>query len=126
MRPLNFINHPSIELDDLLRLDDPGVLYEGEFKDSDGVTAYLYTVVGWLEGRPIGEPDHATRSIKGCLVGGDCIVVHAENRGAADAMAADGLMQTIDHHRTKVLSEAVDRSLNQGIIVTTEMPRRKQ
>ena len=124
MKSHNFRDYPSIDLDDLLRLDDPCVIFELEHKDSDGVVSYLYTVGGWLNGQAIGEPDHLTKTVKGCLVGGDCIIVQAENRGAADAMAADGLHQTIDYHRAKVISQAVDRSLNQGIIVTAETRRK--
>ena len=122
---LGLEGNPSIELDDLLRVEDPCVIFEGEHLDSDGVLSYVYSVGGWLDGRPLGKPDHVRRSVKGCMVGGDCIVVQAKNREEADAIAADGLDFTIAKHREAVLARAVDRSLNQGIIVHAEARPKK-
>ncbi|MCC6530939.1 MAG: hypothetical protein IT531_00180 [Burkholderiales bacterium] len=79
----------SIEIEDFARLDGPCVIYEGEHRDSDGAIAYVYTVGGMLDGAPVG-------GAYGVLVGGDAIIVHAETRGAADAMASDGLLATIE------------------------------
>ena len=114
---LNLSDHPSLELDDLLRLEDPCVIFEGEQTDSDGVVSYVYTVGGLMDGRPVGEADHATRTVKGCTVAGDCIIVQAASRDEADAMAADGLEFTISQHRAHLLKETVDRRANSGILI---------
>lgn len=82
----------SIEAEDLLRLDDPCVIFEGEHRDTDGITAYVYTVGGWIDGAPVGGS-------YGVTVGGDAIIVHADSRAAADALAGDGLLSTIDAMR---------------------------
>lgn len=79
----------SITAEDLTRLDDPCVIFEAEHRDSDGVLAYVYTVGGMLDGRPVG-------GMYGVLVGGDAIIVHAASRLEADAMASDGLLMTIE------------------------------
>lgn len=82
----------SIEAEDLLRLDDPCVIFEGEHRDSDGILAYVYTVGGLLNGEPVG-------GMYGVLVGEQAIIVHADSRMAADALAGDGLLSTIDAMR---------------------------
>ena len=122
-----FDEHPVIELDDLLRLEDPCVLYEGLHIDSDGLRSYVYSVGGWLNGRSITEPDHMTHTVKGALVGGDAIIVQAKDRAEADAMAADGLMHTIDLHRARGARAAqLTAVLTQGISLVTERRPRKQ
>lgn len=73
--------------DDLLRLDDPAVLFEHYGQDSDGVPFYLYTVAGVLDGE---------RLMDGCTVGGEVILINADTREEADAMACMGLQDTID------------------------------
>lgn len=78
----------SIEISDLLRLDEPCVIFEADGRDSDGIPFYVYTVGGFLDGQPVGGGF-------GVLVGGDAIIIHADSRRAADAMAADGLLATI-------------------------------
>lgn len=105
--------YPSIEIDDLLALDDPGVIFECTHRDSDGVVSYVYTVAGMLRGEPIVTPDHATRTVKGALVGGDCIIVQAKTREDADVLAIDGLLHTIEVCR----SQAVDPAINSGIMI---------
>lgn len=72
---------------DLLRLDEPCVIFEHHARDSDGVPFYVYTVGGWLDGAPLAD---------GCTVGGEVIVIHADSREHADAMASLGLQDTID------------------------------
>jgi hypothetical protein len=114
---LYFGEHPALELDDLLRLGDPCVVFEGEQVDSDGVVSYVYTVGGFLDGKPVGEADHATKSVKGCTIGGDCIMVQASSREEADAMAADGLDFTITEHRRQLLKDTVDQRMNSGILI---------
>lgn len=123
---MNFDGHPLIELDDLLALEEPGVIFEREHRDPEGVLSYVYTVAGMLRGEPIVTPDHATRTVKGALVGGDCIIVQAKTREDADALAIDGLLRTIEVHRSQAMSSAVDRAMNSGIMITTEARPRKQ
>lgn len=84
--------------DDLLRLDDPAVLFEHYGQDSDGVPFYLYTVAGVLDGE---------RLMDGCTVGGEVILINADTREEADAMACMGLQDTID-----ALSREDDRMLD--------------
>lgn len=80
----------SIHADDLKRLQDPAVIFEHEGTDSDGARFYLYTVAGWLDGQNIATHEG------GATVGGDVIVIHADDRASADAMAGLGLQDTID------------------------------
>lgn len=79
----------DIDLDDLLRIDDPVVLFEGELTDEDGEKVRLYTVAGWLDGRNIATQEG------GCLIGGQCIIISAKTRAEADVLAAEGLGDTI-------------------------------
>ena len=88
----------SITVDQLVRLDDPCVIFEGTHVDSDNVVGYIYTVGGYLNGAAVG-------GAFGVLVGDDAIIVHAESRGAADAMASDGLLATIDAIRNDRTAE---------------------
>jgi hypothetical protein len=118
-------DYPVIELVDLLRLDDPSAIFTGEHVDPDGVLSYLYTVGGWIDGRSVVEPDHLTRSVRGALIGGDVILVQAENRAAADALAIDGLLHTIKLIRDEATRQAIDHSLNQGIQFVTERRPKK-
>lgn len=74
---------------DLRRLIDPCVIFEHAWLDSDGEQCWAYTVGGILDGQPVG--DHQG----GCTVGGEVIIVHADERGEADAIASLGLMDTI-------------------------------
>jgi hypothetical protein len=121
---LDLTGCPEINLDDLMRLEDPAVIFEGELVDTDGVRTYAYTIGGWLDGRPIGRPDHARRMVRGCLVGGECILVQAKSRQEADTMAADGLAFTIGELRREAVRESVDRAGNSGIITTAEIRRK--
>lgn len=81
-----FHHRHSLVADDLKRLDDPVVLFECEHIDSDGATAYIYTVSGVLDGKRLQD---------GCTVRGEVILIHAANREEADAIACMGLMDTI-------------------------------
>lgn len=72
---------------DLLRLDEPCVLFEHFGHDADGAPFYLYTVAGVLDGNRLED---------GCTVGGEVILINADTRAEADAMAAMGLQDTID------------------------------
>lgn len=80
----------SITAQELRRLQEPVVIFECERQDSDGATHYLYTVAGWLDGENVATMQG------GATVGGDVIVIHADSREQADAMAGIGLQDTID------------------------------
>jgi hypothetical protein len=79
----------DISVEDLLRLDEPAVLFEMQFDDADGEKTWAYTVAGWLDGRNIATADG------GCLIGGQCILVSAKTRPEADEIASAGLADTI-------------------------------
>jgi hypothetical protein len=80
----------KLAAEDLRHLADPCVIFEHEWFDSDGERCFAYTVGGMLDGQPLGD------FRGGCTVGGEVIIVHADDRGAADAMASLGLMDTIN------------------------------
>jgi hypothetical protein len=80
----------SIVAEDLKRLQEPAVIHEGEFRDSDGETFHVYTVAGWLDGQNIATIQG------GATVGGDAIVIPVADRDMADAIAGQGLQDTID------------------------------
>lgn len=83
--------------DDLKRLQEPCVLFEHAWRDSDGVKCWAYTVGGWLDGFRLAD---------GCTVKGEVILVHAHNRKEADYLASLGLQDTIDAlHREDGLYE---------------------
>jgi hypothetical protein len=86
----DFTFRRSIELADLKRIVEPAVIFEGVHTDTDGVDAYIYTVAGWLDGKNIATMEG------GCTVGGDTMVIHADDRETADYLAGLGLLETID------------------------------
>lgn len=120
LRGLNLDACPVIEMDDLPRLDDPGVIFEGELLDSDGELAYVYSVCGYLDGRPIVGVDHVRQCVRGALVGGDAIIVHAKGRKEADVMATEGLLTTIQAQREQMVRDAAERQKNPGLIIASE------
>lgn len=75
--------------EDLRRLQEPAVIFEHDGVDSDGSRFYCYTVAGWLDGVNVATIQG------GCTVGGEVILIAADNRDDADAMAALGLHDTI-------------------------------
>lgn len=85
----DFTFRRSIELADLKRLVEPAIIFEGVHTDSDGVDAYIYTVAGWLEGQNIATVEG------GCTVGGQAVLIHADDRASADYLAGLGLQETI-------------------------------
>lgn len=87
--------NPTIEVEHLLYIENPVVIFEGNHVDEDGELAYVYTVGGTIDGHDITMPDHVQRKVRGCLVGGDAIIVHARSRQEADDMAYEGMMTTI-------------------------------
>jgi hypothetical protein len=80
----------SISAQELRRLQEPAVIFECTRTDSDGVPFYVYTVAGWLDGENIATMQG------GATIGGDTILIHADNRAMADAIAGMGLQDTID------------------------------
>lgn len=117
---LGLDNNPTIDLDDLVRLEDPAVIFEGELVDSDNVTAYVYTVAGILDGRPIVQADHVRRCVTGALVGGDAMIVHAKDRAEADVIAAEGLLDTIKAHGAELARQAAERQKNAGLVIASD------
>lgn len=71
-------------------MSDPCVVFEHEGLDSNGDRFFVYTVGGVLNGQPIGGRDG------GATIAGEVIVIAADKREDADAMAADGLGTTIN------------------------------
>lgn len=80
----------EIDLADLKRLQEPAVIHEGAFRDSDEKVFHVYTVAGWLDGQNIATIQG------GATVGGDTIIISVEDRAEADDMACLGLQDTID------------------------------
>ncbi len=86
----SFHNRQRLVAEDLRHLSDPCVIFEHEGVDDDGVRFFVYTVGGWLNGRPVGTVEG------GCTVGGEVIVIHAKDRDEADTIASMGLGDTIN------------------------------
>lgn len=86
----SFHTRRSIAADELKRLQEPAVIFEHAWRDSDGEPCFAYTVAGWLDGHNIASMQG------GCTVGGEVIVIHAKSREDADLMAGLGLQDTID------------------------------
>lgn len=86
----DFYSRRQIHAQDLLRLQEPAVIFEHHGIDTDEAHFWVYTVAGWIDGENIATIQG------GATIGGDVIVIHAENREDADAMAGLGLQDTID------------------------------
>lgn len=86
----NFLLRRSLVANDLRHLQEPAVIFEHEGTDSDGAKFFVYTVAGWLDGVNVATIQG------GCTVAGEVIVIAADNRADADAMAGLGLQDTID------------------------------
>lgn len=99
-----FHTRRSITADELRRLQEPAVIFEGTRRDDDGVLLFMYTVAGWLDGVNIATMQG------GCTVGGDIILIHARNRAEADAMAGLGVQDTIDalNREEDEIAEAIE------------------
>lgn len=112
--------HPVIDIEALPLLEYPAVIFEGEQADSDGVTAYIYTVAGMVRGVQVHKNLIENGQIRtyGALVGGDCILVHARNRADADAMAIEGLWHTMA--MTTESLQALAQKQNEGIIIESD------
>lgn len=90
-----FHTRRSIAADDLRRLAEPALIFEGTHTDADGAIAWLYTVAGFLDGQNIATMQG------GCTVGGDVIIVHARSRDEADLIAGMGFEDTINALRAE-------------------------
>lgn len=86
----NFLDRPRIDASDLRRVQEPCVVLEHEWLDSDRERCFAFTVGGWLDGRPLGDMRG------GCTVGGDVVIVHAQSAAEAKFIAALGLQDTIN------------------------------
>jgi hypothetical protein len=93
----DFGSRRALSLNELAQLDDPAVIFEHFHVDTDGAHAYVYTVAGWIDGQNVARVDGL--SAEGCTVGGDVIVIHADDRQQADQIATQGLQDTIDAAR---------------------------
>lgn len=82
-----FHHRQQLVTDDLMRLQQPCVIFEHQGTDSDGVDFFVYTVGGWLDGVPLQD---------GCTVRGEVILVNAKSRDEADMLAGMGLEDTIN------------------------------
>lgn len=103
----------DLSVETLPRLEDPCVVLEAVRKDTDGVKYWIFTVGGLLDGRIIGGQEG------GALIGGQCIVVHGRNKPEANALAYEGLMDTIGMVRMEQeerIRRGVDNAKNAGII----------
>lgn len=83
----NFLLRRVLHAQDLRRLDEPVVIFEHHGFDDDGAQYFVYSIGGCLDGQWLQE---------GATVGGDVIVIHADNRDDADQMACLGLEDTIN------------------------------
>lgn len=107
----------DIGVETLPKIEDPAVVFEVCRKDSDGVKYWVYTVGGRLDGRVIGS------EAGGALIGGQCIVVHGKNRPEADALAYEGLIDTIAMTRMEQderIRRGLDTGKNTGIIADVQ------
>lgn len=91
----NFALRRNIPASDLKDVQEPAVLFEHHGFDSDGESYFVYTLGGWLNGENI------CTMLGGATVGGDVIVIHADDRFTADAMAVMGLEDTINALHTE-------------------------
>lgn len=108
----------DLAVETLPQLEDPCVVLEGVRKDSDGVKYWIFTVGGILDGRVIGGQEG------GALIGGQCIVVHGRNKPEANALAYEGLMDTIGMVRMEQkarIRRGVDKAANEGIIADAQI-----
>jgi hypothetical protein len=113
--------HPSIEMTDLIRATDINVICEGEFRDSDGETFWVYTIAGELDGNRIEQLDHVRKLILGATVAGDAMIIHGKDRQEADWIAINGVMDSIDTMRKADALGVLDPDANAGIITETRV-----
>lgn len=99
----DFSQRRQIHAQDLLRLQEPAVIFEHHGIDSDDAHYFVYTVAGWLDGENIATIQG------GATIGGDVIVIHADKREDADLMAGLGLQDTINaiQHEDEAMLDAL-------------------
>lgn len=95
----NFGLRRKLDPKELMQLQEPACIFEGEHVDSDGFRVFLYTVGGWLNGENVATIQG------GATVGGDVMMIEAENRQAADDMACRGLEDTLSALRNESTRE---------------------
>jgi hypothetical protein len=117
----HFEAHPSIEMADLLRLEDPVVICEGDFTSVDGEPFWVYTIGGTLDGARIEMLDHVSKTILGATVGGDVMIIHGRDRKEADWLAINGLMDTIASCEVLQAAGGLEPGENSGIITETQV-----
>jgi hypothetical protein len=111
VEPPNLDTRRELTLDELCRMEEPVVIHEGEFIDSDKQPYHLYTIAGKLDGQEVAGNDGF--SILGCTVAGDAIIISgAKSRAEADDWAVSGLDDTIRAHKAQL-----DKDKNRSIIV---------
>jgi len=116
--PPNLDTRRELTLDELARMDDPCVILEGEYFDSNHERFFLYTVAGILDGKEVAPNDGF--SILGCTIGGDGIIISGvKTRQEADEMAVHGLDTTIELHRQELQRRVrrLDKPANAPIII---------
>ena len=112
---LNLSMRQDLNVEELMALDDPSVLYEGSRKDPEGgPDNHIFTVIGFRNGAAIGD-------IRGgCTVGGEVIVINSvTDHREARLMAYDGLLETIKLAREEYLKNGGVEVANSGIITET-------
>lgn len=87
----SFLGHQQITSDQLRQVQDPCVVFEHHWFDSDGVPCFAYTVGGFLDGQILGDQRG------GATIAGQVIIIAERGltRDVADAQAAFGLQETI-------------------------------
>lgn len=85
----DFLKRPRITAEQLRQVQDPCLVFEHHWLDSDGQQCWGYTVGGLLNGKPLGGLQG------GATVGGEIVIVHAATRQDADAIASLGLQDTL-------------------------------
>lgn len=108
--PPNLDTRRELTLDELVRMEDPCVILEGEFFDSNNERYFLYTVAGMLDGAEVAPNDGF--SILGCTIAGDAIIISGvKSKGEAHELAVHGLDTTIEAYR-----QELDKKLHPPII----------
>ena len=86
----SFAHHAEIVAADLPRISEPCVILEHSGRDADGAEFHVFTIGGWLDGKPLGN------MLGGCTVGGDVIVISGMGAEDAKLVAGLGLQDTIE------------------------------
>ena len=90
-----FDHLPSSSLEDLIELQEPGCILEYEGHDDDGVAFFVFSIGGFLGGEMI----HPS------MLGGQVIIITADDRYQATEIAVAGLETTINAELDKKSQE---------------------